>query len=197
MLKIKDGKPLYRCYLALLSVGATISDSIATGPAKTVARMEDYVRAHQSSSISAEALRTVFALQDGVTKDHRALAEGRGGTGLQDIFELFEDLGATPSPVHDAAMVIISGSTCIRLAVPYMKGHRKSNNSERELWFNQLNEPSSPPDRRHVFALPGRLNGTLVSMVLTLDPLYLEVTANADDQSGSTHARRGKEPSRT
>ena len=175
--RVHEGAPMYKLYLALLSVGATIAGSIATGPDQTVSKMRAYVARHRRSC-SSEALETVFALQDGVTKDHNAAAEGRGGTGLQDIFAFFHDLGATPSPLRETRLVIISGKTCVVLDAPYPRGEEKRGpRSERELWFNRLNDPALPPDLSHVFGLPCILNGTLVSMVVTLDPEYLRATA--------------------
>jgi len=127
-------------------------------------------------------LQTVFALQDGVTKDHSAAAEGRGGTGFQDILEFFADLGGSRSPDHDARLTIISGYTCVQAFGPFIQGTRKGDAySERQLWFNQQNDPIYPPDRAHVFALPNKLSGTLVTMVIDLDQAYLEETANVRD----------------
>src|SRR5262249_672700 len=108
-----------------------------------------------------------------------AFEEGRGGTGFQDIIEFFADLGDTRSDGHEARMAVVSGSTCINLSGPYMKGVRRSGpHSERELWFNPQNDPNAPPDPDHVFRLPGLLNGTLVTRASALDPGYLEATAN-------------------
>jgi hypothetical protein len=173
-------KHRYRCHLAFLSLGETIAGSIVTSPNTTRARMDVYTARH--SSFSEEALRTVFALQDGVTKDHSAAAEGRGGTGFQDIFEFFADLGGSPSHDHDARLTIISGSTCLQAFGSFIRGTRKGGlYSERELWFNGHNDPIYPPDRTHVFVLPRRLNGTLVTMVIDLDQTYLEETADVRD----------------
>lgn len=170
---------VYRLYVAFLSVGSSIASSIQTCPDATRQRMEAYVRRHAGRRTSAEELRTVFALQDGVTKSHSAFEEGRGGTGFQDIIEFFADLGDTRSGAHEARMAVVSGSTCINLSTPYMKGVRRSGaHSERELWFNPQNDPSVPPDPAHVFRLPHSLNGTLVTMAIALDPAYLEATAN-------------------
>jgi hypothetical protein len=170
---------VFRLYVAFLSVGASISDSIATCSELTRAQMDAYVRRHAGRRMREEELRTVFALQDGVTKSHAAFEEGRGGTGFQDIIEFFADLGDTSSIGYQARLAIVSGTTCINLAPPYMKGERRSSSqSERELWFNAENSAEYPPDPEHVFRLPRSLNGTLVSMAIALDPAYLEATAN-------------------
>jgi hypothetical protein len=172
-------RTVFRLYVAFLSVGSSIATSIQTCAEATRSKMDAYVRRHSGRRLSAEELRTVFALQDGVTKSHRAFEEGRGGTGFQDIIELFADLGDTRADGHEARMAVVSGSTCINLSGPYMRGTRQSGpHSERELWFNPQNKPSAPPDPNHVFRLPHSLNGTLVTMAIALDPEYLEVTAH-------------------
>ncbi len=170
----------FRIHMAMLSVGATIEESILSGPPDMLKRMNSYVARHRSRSQSEEALRTVFALQDGVTKDRDAAAEGRGGTGFQDIFTFFSDLGATNSPLYRAELVIISGNTCIKLFWPYLCGVQKGGDpvAERELWFNQGNSPEFAPAPSNVFLLPCRLNGTLVSMAIPLDRTYLEATVD-------------------
>ena len=146
---------LFRLYVAFLSVGSSISDSIATCPDATRIRMSAYVRQHAGRRVREEELRTVFALQDGVTKSHTAFEEGRGGTGFQDIIEFFADLGDTTSAGHEARLAIVSGTTCINLSAPYMRGMRRSGaQSERELWFNAENSPSHPPDPKHVYSAP-------------------------------------------
>jgi hypothetical protein len=169
----------YRCHLAFLSLGATVAESVRTSPPSTLQKMDDYVLRH-SGRVAPDALRTVFALQDGVTKDAEAFAEGRGGTGFQDIFEFFADLGGSQSSTHYARLAIVSGNVCIHAYGRYLKGMRKGGmDSERELWFNHQNDPIYAPESAHVFELPRRLNGTLVTMVIDLDEAYLEESADA------------------
>lgn len=181
--RVSGAEKLFRIHLAMLSVGTTIAESIMQGPPEMLARMNEYVSRHSGKRFSEEVLRTVFALQDGVTKDKNAAAEGRGGTGFQDIFTFFADLGAPNTHLHKAEMVIISGSTCVRLCHPYMHGFPKNGNlnTERELWFNEPNVPAEPPVAEHVFSLPNRLRGTLISMAIPLDTDYLEATADVGD----------------
>lgn len=84
--------------------------------------------------------------------------------------------------MHYARLTIVSGSVCVQAFGPYIKGSRKRGiDSERELWFNEPNDPAFPPENVHVFELPCRLAGTLVTMVIDLDEAYLEETA--DDAS--------------
>jgi hypothetical protein len=170
---------IFKCYIGFLSIGSSISESILAGPALMKASMAEYVSRHRRSRLSDEDLRTVFALQDGVTKNHDAAAGHRGGTGFQDIFEFFSALGDMDSARHPARMVIISGNTCINLCAPYMRGAQKAGDlSERELWFNAINSSSEPPSLDHVVTLPSKLHGTLVSMTFAVDRSYLEAQSN-------------------
>lgn len=170
----------YRCLIAFLSLGKTIAETIETAPEHTIKKMDEYIRRHRD--FTREELLTVFALQDGVTKDRNAAAEGRGGTGFQDIFEFFADLGDTHSPDYHARLTIVSGATCIQAFGPYSRGHKMGGvDTERELWFNPRNDMSISPDPKHVFQLPYRLNGALITMAIDLDKVYLEETADDHD----------------
>lgn len=185
-----DGEKTYRIHMAMLSVGATIDQSIRSGPAEMLKHMDVYVAKHRSRSQPEEALRTVFALQDGVTKDHAAAAEGRGGTGFQDIFAFFADLGATKSPLHRAELAIISGKTCVKLCNQYLSG-KAQETGERSIWFNPSNSANFPPALDHVFMLPHELRGTLVTMAIPLDTEYLESSADDSDRPDSLDEGRG------
>ena len=152
--------------------------------------MERYVRRHRTiltNRLTEENLQTVFALQDGVSRIHDALVQGRGGTGLMDIIDFFAQLSATTAPDRmRPRLAILSGATCILLQPPYVEGTRKAGaeplpgflHPPRELWFNPANSPDEPPDRAHVLHLPARLNGTLVAMAWTFDPEYLKRIAH-------------------
>lgn len=50
--------------------------------------------------------------------------------------------------------------------------------SERELWFNGSNSQAEPPDPANVVELERCLEGTLITMALTLDLDYLEKTVD-------------------
>lgn len=181
-----DGSFEYRCHLALLSVGATISESMDTAAGATRDKMAEYVKRHSglfSRKLTRENLQTVFALQDGVSRVELALSKSRGGTGLMDIIHFFHSLSGTETPekTRPRLSVVVSGSTLILLKPPYMRGTRGNKLSSednllspRELWFNAENSQDQPPSSEHVLDLPYRLNGTLVTMVWTLDAKFLQ-----------------------
>jgi hypothetical protein len=178
----------YRCHLALLSTGATISETMKTAGVKTRAKMREYVRRHRNlfeRRFSEESLETVFALQDGVSRVETALESGRGGTGLLDIVQFFSALADNADPTqHAPGLAIVSGSTCIICRQPYIEGRRMRETSEdglrapRELWFNANNTPQEPPDTNFVISLPAKVSGTLITMAWTIDPTYLQSREN-------------------
>ena len=185
---VSGGATNYRCHLALLSKGQTIYESISTGAEETLREIGHYTRRHtgwlRRSSLTEENLATVYALQDGVSRVEAAIRQGRGGTGFMDMFEFFASLGGTNNPDWMPSMSIVSGRTCVRLKPPYLFGQRRSQPPgedgllpPREIWFNQANSPSAPPDTGHVLALPAKLQGTLVTIAWTLDKEYLEQAA--------------------
>lgn len=178
-----DNHDYYRCHLAFLSTGTTIGETIATTPEPTQTRMSEYVQRHRrivgTRNHSEEHLRTVFALQDGVTRSEIATREKRNGTGIQDILEFYSDLAAGGAEQANASLAIISGKTCVLCNSPYMHGVRQDGEmSERELWFNEPNQPGVPPDAKNIIELDRCLKGTLISMAFTLDVDYLERTVD-------------------
>ena len=173
----------YRCHLAFLSTGTTIEESISTAPEPTATKMKEYAKRHRGATGSRQQsdkhLRTVFALQDGITRSVVANEEKRNGTGFQDILEFYSDLAGQGVAAADASLAIVSGTTCILCNSAYMHGSKKSGeDSERELWFNEPNDQAAPPDPENVIELDRCLKGTLITMTFTLDLDYLERTVD-------------------
>jgi hypothetical protein len=180
----------YRFHLSFLSIGVSIAESVRDCPEPIKGHMEAYVRRHRRgrNGPSEGDLRTVFALQDGVTRLHRKLERGaKGGTGLADVMEFFHDLAGHGGGAEAPVLAIVSGSTYVKVAPPYSRALRESvpgvSVSEilpRRIWFNPANSETQPPDSSHVFSLPVPLNGTLVTMAFDLDRKYLEDTVHDD-----------------
>lgn len=179
--RVDGNQEYYRCHLAFLSTGTTISETIQTTPEPTKSKLDEYVAKHRrqvgTKAHAAEHRSTVFALQDGVTRSETAVNEKRNGTGFQDILEFYSDLAAHGAKQSNASMAIVSGRTCILCNAPYMHGVRKDGeDSEREMWFNETNTQDLPPECSNVIELDRCLKGTLISMAFTLDLDYLERT---------------------
>ena len=169
----EGSETVYRCYMAFLSVGETIGESLRTCAPRVGRELDRYCNMHETLAKrgqSRDTLRTLFALQDGVTRDD----DDRGGVGFQEVMQFVNELGGTPKQGHEPRITIVSGSSCITLKPPYILGQRRDDPSDpRVIWFNPENSPTVPPDRAHVFDLSERFGGTIISVAFTLDPDYL------------------------
>ena len=178
----EGGEDVFRCYFGFLSVGSTIAESLSTAAPRVRNDINRYCAKHSDKGRSAETLSTLFALQDGITRDPDAEAAGRGGYGLQEVLEMVSTLGHSTKEGREPRITIISGNACIRLRLPYIKGERKAGpDSPRVLWCNPSNSSDIAPDRAYVFDLDDRFSGTIISVAFTLDPDYFESLANADE----------------
>lgn len=178
--RVENNEPVYRCYLAFMSVGATISESLLTCLPRIEQQIKVYCNRHARSDgkgPSIEALRTLYALQDTVTRDPEADSNGRGGFGFQEVMRFVHELGGTSKLGREPRITIISGSACIQLRPPHILGTRATDvGSPRVLWCNAENSPMVAPDPAFVFDLQERLAGTIISVAFTLDPDYLNET---------------------
>lgn len=181
MVRREEGEQtLFSCHLGFLSVGATISESLTTAGPAIQDYLNQFLAHHKRSDISSETLRTLFALQDGITRDAAAAAEARGGLGFQEVLTFIRDLGGTTRPGCEPRVTIISGKACIQLRHPYLVGAVKSENGPRVLWCNAENSPNDPPDGAFVYDLPEHFAGTLISIAFTLDPEYLRQSLESE-----------------
>lgn len=174
----------YRCYIAFLSVGATISESLATASPQMQQYLEQTVerQMRRGQAPSVETLRTLFAFQDGVTRDQAAEEGRRGGLGLQEVLHFVNLLGGTTKPGCEPRITVISGQACIQLRNPYINGKRMKPNGGRELWCNPQNSHLLPPDMNFVYDLPERFGGTIISIAFTLDPEYLNGAVESENR---------------
>lgn len=186
-----DGKSLFRCHLAFLSVGSSVAETVATCDPKIRQQMDNYCNMHRSSlkgmKFADEHLRTVFALQDTVTRDRTATAERRGGTGFGDVIHFFGDLAGSDGQTSDATLAVVSGRTCIHIGFPHVDNVGPILGKPRNIWLNDENSSKVPPDQKNVFELENDFCGTLITMGFTLDPDYLERTINGPDRPSKTH----------
>jgi len=176
-----EGKRELRCYMAFLSVGQSMAESMSGAPTELLNAAERYLGQFGGDGPSRETLMTIVALQDAVTSDPDATRSGRGGTGLQDVLELVADLGATDRPDADVRVTIVSGKSCIRLRHPHLLGQRDAR-GRRVQWCNPWNDPRRPPHVKTAFDLPAHFAGTLVSAGFTLDSrLFADEATEIDD----------------
>ena len=186
LIEDEDSVQILECSVAIVGVGTTISDSLSSAEANIRTRIDSYGDAHSrlfSSAEDRQNLRTVMALQDGVTRVESASRNRRGGVGLIHLINAFADLGDCDREDCASVVTVLSGRSCIRITEPYRKGIAPSGSHLRELWFNDKNDAKEPPDRKHVFTIDQRFPGTILSACFTIDPSYLrkQLATNADD----------------
>jgi hypothetical protein len=166
--------------MAIVSVGRTISQSLETASQDITDRLNDYCQRHSMNGISREALRTVVALQDYVTRVKNASENSRGGIGFQEVIDFANEFGDNQTDEQKPRITVLSGDTCIQIGTPYMKGVRVLQPRQpRELWFNPENSPLHPPSTKHVYTLRNRFPGTLISIRLNLNPQALQGSVRA------------------
>lgn len=172
-----QGEATYRACVGIVSVGDTFSESLDRAlpdQRRIIQEYIDRVRARGATQ-SDDTLRTLAALQDGVTCVREADLADRGGYGLMEILDMVAMLAGTSEMSDRAEVSIISGQSCVMLRAPYVRGLHVNNDSSRPRvqWFNNENSASLPPDERYVFDLERYMPGTAVSISFTLDPSYL------------------------
>lgn len=173
----------YKCMIAFLSVGQSISESLATAHEDVRSHLRTYLSRHRGGGISPDTLATVFALQDTITCDPAAREQRSGGTGLQDILDFVTVIGGSEDPDVGPRITIVSGRSCLRLHHPYIRGERSEGDptKPRLLWFNPENVMDAAPDPDYVFDLPERLAGTLVTIAFTIDQAFLARQLEVDE----------------
>lgn len=172
----------FKCSIAFVSVGASISESLRTSPPQVTAEVDRYVTAHRHVC-DQDVLRTVMAVQDGITRVSSSAAAGRGGTGFQEVFDLVNDLGESHVLGCEPRVTIVSGNACLKLHGPYSIGTRPGNDpyAPRQIWFNAANDSDAPPDASYAFRLRKPFPGTLVTMSFVFAPERINGEEDGDD----------------
>jgi hypothetical protein len=174
-LELVDEIPILRCSIGMVSVGATISQSLESAAPEVRERIDRYVSNHRplfENDLTVENLRTVMALQDGITRVPAATAGRRGGVGFMELIDVFAELGDNGREHLDSVFTVISGNTCIRVTGPFRQGIR-NHSGLRELWFNEENDDKKAPSTKHVMTLHDGFPGVILSACFTIDPDYL------------------------
>jgi hypothetical protein len=166
------------CSVSIVGVGTTISDSLETADQTVRARIDEYVNRWKGNryivgSGRRRLLRTIMAIQDGVTRVADASLHKRGGIGLLELIGLFADLGESDSEAYPTLVTIISGNSCVQAKGDYRRGTANGESSLRELWFNDQNSPAHPPSDQHAFVLPRSFPGTIITASFAIHPGFL------------------------
>jgi hypothetical protein len=170
----EDGTPVFVCHIGMLNLGATIAQSLRRAPESIRAEVESYVADHKSrlkrEPFDEDALWTLCALQDGISRRPMSEAGARGGVGMMTLVEMMNGLNRSPLVEERPALTIISGTSCLMVRDQYHV-FGGDGTPPRTLAFNPQNDLAQPPDGNYVFALPSSFPGTIVVMRFFLDPL--------------------------
>ncbi|MGD9653351.1 MAG: hypothetical protein AB7V12_13380, partial [Candidatus Dadabacteria bacterium] len=154
---------------------ATISETIEKITGINKIRLSKYISKFKSNEYPEEILNTIFALQDYVTSDPKAIAGNRGGIGFQSVFDFMNDVGGSYEIAKLPKLAVVSGNSAIRLVHPYHQGRKRATSPfPREIWFNEQNSEFEAPELGNVKTLPHRIQGTLVTLQFQLDRKYLD-----------------------
>ena len=181
-LKGDEGAERFDCSVSIVSVGSTISQSLVTAGPQVAKRIDSYVASQGPlRDERRDLLRTVMALQDGITRVSEASAARRGGVGLLTLVDFFAELGETDKRELDSVFTIISGTSCLRMTYPYRRGTVSESSGLRELWLNSENDANVSPDANHAFSLEDRFAGTILSACFSIDRDFLKRKFAGDD----------------
>lgn len=112
-----------------------------------------------------EHIWTLFALQDGVSRDKGEKGESREtrGQGMREIIELIEDLKDPES--DDSLISIISGKARIvyDFTYPIVEYDFTSNSTIKGLTFNYSSDLNQLPDNSKVVLMTEKFNGTIIT----------------------------------
>lgn len=139
-----DGGHHFRCQLAFLSIGSSISETVEDCAPETLRDMKAYVAT---------------------------------GTGFRDIICLFWDLAGGEG---DATLSVVSGQTCLIIDNSFRDLVFPRRDETFNIWFNDTNDHTKPPDHAMVKELDSDFRGALITMGFILDLGYLEQTADGD-----------------
>ncbi|WP_417449541.1 hypothetical protein [Kordiimonas sp.] len=162
-----DTNAKYVCHLAFLSVGKTISETIQTADENIVEAMAGYVNLHRNKHLSEESLRTVYALQDGISRTSQSDDSSINGVGMLDIVDLVNEL-SNDGENGNAALTIVSGKTCIILKDKYRSFDWGDDNKRRQ-FLNEQNDINQPPDPDCIVELKQKFPGVVISVRFELE----------------------------
>ena len=91
------------------------------------------------------------------------------------MIRAFQAFGDTLDKNLEPEMTLVSGTSCIRFTKRYqMREVQFEGGSRQIIAFNDANSLEERPDSGHVYSLPGKFPGTLLSFRFFIDKRYLE-----------------------
>ena len=181
----KSEDQLGHCHIALFNFGRTICESLLEFAASDElrSRIDSLISKHNERGFlrsllnptwEEEALVTLFALQEGVSRLSFTRKGIDRGNGTVNMIEFFNQLAG-----GSQRMCLISGKTYILFDGKYdlKKKVLEGGEERRVIAFNRTNDLEEPPDRDHVRTLPLGFPGTIISIRFDLDKSNLEKLA--------------------
>jgi hypothetical protein len=125
-----------------------------------------------------EALWTLYALQEGVSRYNHLPGNEDRGNGTVRMIEFFTDLAS-----RDPRMALVSGRTWILFDGSYrLQTIMKEGGARKIIAFNEENDLKLPPDSERVRTLEAKFPGTLVTLKFGLRQSDLALIPEALDK---------------
>ena len=170
------------CFMAIVSFGNTIYDSIGSTGTPPYVRNEllRLADAHERRgffvrrSWRREDLWTLYALQDGVSRFNDGTITTDRGVGTIKLIEWFQKIGGTDRECRPQEMAIVSGDTYIYFDGKYRMSSRSYGNEVRQvIAFNSTNDLELRPDGKYVKQIDNYFPGTIISIRFFIDNAYI------------------------
>lgn len=167
----------YHCCLSFLNTGLPIYKTIIKTENSTVAEgLKQYINQHKE--VDKDILATVFALQDGSTREN--YLGSKGGVGMMKMIKFINEIGETDEDLKPV-ISILTGNVCIRFTDKYRNIDNDSR-SRNIQWFNEKETPDLPPDKNYAFLLKKYFPGTIITTRFILDEKTLRKKFKNDNE---------------
>ena len=166
------------CHLAIFNFGQTIYEGLKNDckSKDLLSNLENKSNMHikNDSYWDEEMLWSLYALQDGISKERLDDVIDDRGSGTLRFIESFQEIGNTKNG-KKAKMCIISGSTHILFDGDYKLKYEDFDGGSRGIIaFNKENSLDKPPDNSKITKLNGFFAGTIISLQFYIDRKFLE-----------------------
>jgi hypothetical protein len=177
------------CHIVILNFGDSIFESLNRKDTPTLLkdRIGELASKHHSrgffnfrkSKWQEEALWTLYALQEGVSRFTGTPEGVDRGNGTVRMIQFFTDLAG-----EDPKMVLVSGRTYILFDGKYKLRDKllPTGETRKIIAFNPENDLEQPPDGNYVASIPFKFPGTLVSLRFILHKGYLKKVREVVDE---------------
>ena len=154
----------YSCCLSFVNTGEPIYRTIMNTENKDVAEdLHSYLNKHKN--INDSILATVFALQDGSTRQN--YNGSKGGVGMMKMVKFVNEIGETEDDFKPV-IAILTGNAYIKFSDDYRNVQNNSKGQHIQ-WFNDTQSADFPPDKKHAFLLKNYFPGTIITTRFLLD----------------------------